>query len=246
MDPNGFMPGNPMPHQLNQNHVHQAPPILPQGAGPLPHGGINSQVNSVPQSQSSMEQAALTPVNNSSSISRTVFVGNIPYDAEDAQIKNILKLVGPYNAFRLKHDKDTEKPKGYGFCEYKDMDIASSALRNLNGYELNGRQLRVDFASDNKNGTNLKDEEVKFRDISDVYNQETGEICTSTTPNLFKNLSIGQKEYILNAIKTVIEKQEGAEQEIEKLLEKDQALCDELLRIQEEVIESYKNPPSHD
>ena len=41
------------------------------------------------------------------------------------------------------------------------MDIASSALRNLNQYELNGRPLRVDFASDNKNGTNLKDEEGK-------------------------------------------------------------------------------------
>lgn len=115
------------------------------------------------------------------------------------------------------------------------MDIASSALRNLNGYELNGRRLRVDFASDNKNGTNLKDEEVKYRDISDVENYDK---CT-TFPELFKNMSIGQKEYILNAIKLVIEKDPSCEEVIEKLLEKDPALLDILCKMQDEVIDSY-------
>ena len=61
-------------------------------------------------------------------------------------------------------------PKGFGFCEYKDPDIASSALRNLNKSEINGRVLKVDFASDNKNGTNLKEEDVKYRDKGEVVN----------------------------------------------------------------------------
>jgi cleavage stimulation factor subunit 2 len=46
----------------------------------------------------------------------------------------------------LVFDRETGKPKGYGFCEYKDADTALSAMRNLNGYEMNGRALRVDFA----------------------------------------------------------------------------------------------------
>lgn len=52
---------------------------------------------------------------------------------------------------RLVTDRETGKPKGYGFCEYKDEETALSARRNLQGYEINGRQLRVDFAENDKN-----------------------------------------------------------------------------------------------
>ncbi len=52
---------------------------------------------------------------------------------------------------RLVFDRDTGKPKGYGFCEYKDQETAVSAMRNLNNYELNGRTLRVDSAASEKN-----------------------------------------------------------------------------------------------
>ena len=45
-------------------------------------------------------------------------------------------------------DKDTGKPKGYGFCEFFDVHTAESAVRNLNGHDLNGRSLRVDFADE--------------------------------------------------------------------------------------------------
>lgn len=45
-------------------------------------------------------------------------------------------------------DKDSGKPKGYGFCEYHDVQTAQSAVRNLNKYEVNGRMLRVDFADE--------------------------------------------------------------------------------------------------
>ncbi|KAL0416863.1 UNVERIFIED_CONTAM: Cleavage stimulating factor 64 [Sesamum latifolium] len=56
-----------------------------------------------------------------------------------------------FRYFRLVIDRETGKPKGYGFCEYKDEETALSARRNLQGYEINGRQLRVDFAENDKN-----------------------------------------------------------------------------------------------
>jgi len=46
--------------------------------------------------------------------------------------------------------------------------VASSALRNLKKFEIMGRPLKVDFASDNKNGNNLKREEVLFRDSAEI------------------------------------------------------------------------------
>jgi cleavage stimulation factor subunit 2 len=45
-------------------------------------------------------------------------------------------------------DKETGKPKGYGFAEFSDSDSAYSAVRNLNDFELQGRKLRVDYANE--------------------------------------------------------------------------------------------------
>ncbi|XP_078447388.1 cleavage stimulating factor 64 isoform X3 [Wolffia australiana] len=87
---------------------------------------------------------------SSSSQRRCVFVGNIPYDATEEQLVQICEEVGPVVSFRLVLDRETGKPKGYGFCEYKDEETALSARRNLHGYEINGRQLRVDFAENDK------------------------------------------------------------------------------------------------
>lgn len=59
-----------------------------------------------------------------------------------------LSRAGHVVNFRLVHDKDTGKPKGFGFAEYSDPDSASSAVRNLNEQELMGRKLRVDWSND--------------------------------------------------------------------------------------------------
>ena len=54
--------------------------------------------------------------------------------------------MGRILSFRLVTDRESGKPKGYGFCEYADGTTALSAMRNLNGYECGGRNIRVDFA----------------------------------------------------------------------------------------------------
>jgi len=48
---------------------------------------------------------------------------------------------------RLVYDRETGKPKGYGFCEYQDLETAQSAMRNLNNHDFNGRPLRVGVAA---------------------------------------------------------------------------------------------------
>lgn len=70
--------------------------------------------------------------------------------------------------FRLVIDRETGKPKGYGFCEYKDEETALSARRNLQGYEINGRQLRVDFAENDK-GTDRNREQVNRRRLATIF-----------------------------------------------------------------------------
>lgn len=63
-----------------------------------------------------------------------------------------------FHSSRLVYDRETGKPKGYGFCEYQDQETALSAMRNLNGREFSGRALRVDNAASEKNKEELKSE----------------------------------------------------------------------------------------
>ncbi|KKA30801.1 hypothetical protein TD95_003663 [Thielaviopsis punctulata] len=90
--------------------------------------------------------------------SRVVFVGNIPYDLSEEQIIEIFNSAGKVINFRLVYDRETGRPKGFGFAEYPDSDSASSAVRNLHNYEIKGRRLRVDFS--NEGGTEDEDGEM--------------------------------------------------------------------------------------
>ncbi|KAL9101840.1 MAG: hypothetical protein Q9163_002943 [Psora crenata] len=64
----------------------------------------------------------------------------------EEQIVHTFSTVGHVLNFRLVYDQDTGRPKGFGFCEFADTDSAASAVRNLNGHEIMGRELRVDFS----------------------------------------------------------------------------------------------------
>lgn len=66
--------------------------------------------------------------------------------AAQEQLITIFSEVGPVAGFRLVFDRDTGKPKGYGFCEFHDPETAASAVRNLNDVDVGGRSLRIDWA----------------------------------------------------------------------------------------------------
>ena len=91
-------------------------------------------------------------------------------------IEEYLGRVGQVLNFRLVVDKETGKPKGYGFAEYADVDAAASAARNLNGTELHGRQLRVDYANE---GNKNKEDDAGKHNMSnghDVSSGQSGEL----------------------------------------------------------------------
>ena len=93
--------------------------------------------------------------------SRTVFVGNIPYEVKEDELSEILQLPGPFENFRLQHDQQSKESKGFGFCTYRDPDVAASALRNLNSFDKNGRPIKVNLATDARSGANLMEEETR-------------------------------------------------------------------------------------
>ncbi|KAB5579983.1 RNA recognition domain-containing protein [Coniochaeta sp. 2T2.1] len=96
--------------------------------------------------------------------SRVVFVGNIPYGLSEEQISDIFSQAGKVLNFRLVYDRETGRPKGFGFAEYPDSDSAASAVRNLNDHEIMGRKLRVDFSNEGTDGDGDGDGNNRGRD----------------------------------------------------------------------------------
>ncbi|CAN0112288.1 unnamed protein product, partial [Ectocarpus sp. 8 AP-2014] len=64
----------------------------------------------------------------------------------------LLQEAGGIVSIRLVLDFETGKPKGFAFVEYEDAATALSAIRNLNGYDCNGRLLRVNFSNNSSLG----------------------------------------------------------------------------------------------
>jgi cleavage stimulation factor subunit 2 len=74
----------------------------------------------------------------------SVFVGNISYQSREEDLRQLFETnVGPVARFRLITDKQTGRSKGYGFCEFQSPESVNLAIEKLDGYDLNGRQLRV-------------------------------------------------------------------------------------------------------
>ncbi|MCO5609718.1 hypothetical protein L7F22_063950 [Adiantum nelumboides] len=101
-------------------------------------------------------------------------VGNIPYDATEEELTCICEEVGPVISFRLVIDRDTGKMKFYGFCEYRDEETPLSARCNLQGYDINGRQLRVDFAENEKGSADRYRDDVKTRRAGPHLSNQSG------------------------------------------------------------------------
>lgn len=76
-------------------------------------------------------------------------VGNLAYDLSEQDVVNYFSQVGPVKSARIVTDKETGKPRGFGFVEFHDVATAESSVRNLNGTELNSRTLKVVFAENN-------------------------------------------------------------------------------------------------
>ncbi|CAI2348858.1 unnamed protein product [Caenorhabditis sp. 36 PRJEB53466] len=108
---------------------------------------------------------------------RSVFVGNISYDVTEDTIRSIFSKAGNVVSIKMVHDRETGKPKGYGFIEYPDVATSEMAIRNLNGYELSGRILRVDSAA---GGINMEEFNQESRTPAIVEENPYGPECDAS------------------------------------------------------------------
>jgi RNA recognition motif-containing protein len=75
-----------------------------------------------------------------------IYVGNLSYDMTEKQLEELFAEFGEVTSARLITDRDTGRPKGFGFVEMADKAAAESAISALDGREIGGRDIRVNEA----------------------------------------------------------------------------------------------------
>lgn len=76
-----------------------------------------------------------------------IYVGNLPFTASETDVRALFSQHGTVESVSLPTDRETGRPRGFGFVEMSQAD-AARAIQNLNGYSMNGRPLRVNEAQD--------------------------------------------------------------------------------------------------
>lgn len=80
-----------------------------------------------------------------------IYVGNLPFSADEAQVRALFAQHGAVESVNIIMDRDTGRPRGFAFVEMSNAD-ASRAIQNLNGYSMGGRALRVNEAQERPAG----------------------------------------------------------------------------------------------
>lgn len=108
--------------------------------------------------QSSEGVACATSLDAWEPVVISIYIGNLPYDATEDQVVDLFKPFGEVNRAALVKDRETGRPRGFGFVEMPNDDEARAAIEGLSGKDYEGRPLTVNEArnrSAQRNSANL-------------------------------------------------------------------------------------------
>ena len=75
-----------------------------------------------------------------------IYVGNLSWNTNDGHLNELFSQYGSVDSARVLADRETGRSRGFGFVEMSNDNEGRSAISALNGYELDGRALKVNEA----------------------------------------------------------------------------------------------------
>lgn len=75
-----------------------------------------------------------------------LFVGNLPYNVTEAELREHFSIVGPLSYISIPTDRETGKQRGFAFLEFQDRAQADEAIRSFNNQLFKGRPLSINEA----------------------------------------------------------------------------------------------------
>jgi len=83
---------------------------------------------------------------------KNVFVGNMSFETTESGLRSVFEPFGEITRVQLITDRDTGRPRGFGFVEMSSDEDAAKAITALNGTQMDGRALNVNEAKPKTTG----------------------------------------------------------------------------------------------
>jgi len=85
------------------------------------------------------------------SLLMNIYVGNLSYGTTDQDLETLFSAYGTVDKATIIKDRETGKPRGFGFVEMSSPDEAAKAIEGLHGTQFGGRTLTVNEARERSN-----------------------------------------------------------------------------------------------
>jgi RNA recognition motif-containing protein len=108
----------------------------------------------VKQSPTAIFPAGIKRINERST-SMKIYVGNLPYEITEAELREEFGSFGEVKSVNIITDRYTGRPRGFGFIEMATVSEGQAAIAGLNGKAMKDQTLKVNAArppSDNRGG----------------------------------------------------------------------------------------------
>lgn len=79
-------------------------------------------------------------------MAKKLYVGNLAYSTTETVVRELFSQAGEVSEVALITDRDTGRPKGFGFVEMATEEAAQEAIKRFNGFTLDNRALTVNEA----------------------------------------------------------------------------------------------------
>lgn len=81
----------------------------------------------------------------------SIYIGNLSYEVTKEDLSSVFAEYGTVSRVSLPSDRETGRPRGFGFVEMENEEDETTAIENLDGAEWMGRSLRVNKARPREN-----------------------------------------------------------------------------------------------
>lgn len=75
-----------------------------------------------------------------------LYVGNMPFSMNEAELRDLFEQHGTVDSVAIITDRDTGRPRGFGFVEMTDPQAGQNAIEALDNAQVGGRSLKVNEA----------------------------------------------------------------------------------------------------
>lgn len=79
-------------------------------------------------------------------MTKKLYIGNLPYSVNDTALQDLFSQAGAVDSAKVIFDKMSGRSKGFGFVEFANDSEADAAISKFDGYEIEGRSIKVSEA----------------------------------------------------------------------------------------------------